>query len=237
MTAHAVLAVTFPVMVGAAGHERAARDGCGGVWRGHDASPCWPRAARHRLGLAWLACALAGLGFTADPTGLHAVRTAARRTGRCSGRSCGWPAHRTSTALLGAGRRVGRHGRAAARLRRRWSARLPARTGDLPFPAGSGELDHRDPALHVFLFSQIPMGNYAKRAAVLVCLVAPRLVRSDRGRGHAPVRVAVPTPLWLGRLHHRGSRSPALWLTPSKWTEHFGAARRCRPGRSWRCCW
>jgi hypothetical protein len=59
------------------------------------------------------------------------------------------------------------------------------------------------------------------RAAVLVCLVAlvwfAVIAVAARAR-----EVAVPTPLWLA-----GSTTAlafaALWLTPSKWTQHFGA--------------
>ena len=72
-----------------------------------------------------------------------------------------------------------------------------------------------------FLLSQIPMGNYAKRAAVLLCLVSLAwfavLAAAARMR-----RVQLPVTLWLS-----GSTTAlafaALWLTPSKWTHHFGA--------------
>ena len=72
-----------------------------------------------------------------------------------------------------------------------------------------------------FLLTQIPMGNYAKRAAVLLCLVAlvwfAVLAAAARMR-----RVPLPAALWLA-----GSTTAlafaALWLTPSKWTHHFGA--------------
>ena len=65
------------------------------------------------------------------------------------------------------------------------------------------------------------MGNFAKRAAVLACLVAlgrfAVLAVAARVR-----RVPLPTPLWLA-----GSTTAlafvALSLTPSKWSHHFGA--------------
>jgi arabinosyltransferase C len=72
-----------------------------------------------------------------------------------------------------------------------------------------------------FLFQPDPMGNFAKRAAVVVCLVAVIwfvvLMAAARFR-----RVAVPSRLALA-----GWSTVAmfllLWLTPSKWTHHFGA--------------
>ena len=86
---------------------------------------------------------------------------------------------------------------------------------------------------YIRLVSQFTMGNYAKRAAVLLCLVAlvwfAVLAVAARVRRFAlpsPLwrirRVALPTPLWLA-----GSTTAlaflALWITPSKWTHHFGA--------------
>ncbi|MGY1606879.1 arabinosyltransferase domain-containing protein [Geodermatophilus sp. SYSU D00700] len=72
-----------------------------------------------------------------------------------------------------------------------------------------------------FLLSPIPMGSYARRAAVLLGVVALLwflgLAAAARARD-----VAVPLPLLLA-----GSSLAAafllLWITPSKWTHHFGA--------------
>jgi len=65
------------------------------------------------------------------------------------------------------------------------------------------------------------MGNYAKRAAVLLCLVAlvwfAVLAAAARMR-----RVPLPMPLWLS-ASTTALAFAALWLTPSKWTHHFGA--------------
>jgi hypothetical protein len=74
---------------------------------------------------------------------------------------------------------------------------------------------------YTFLLQQDPMGNYAKRAAVLVCVVAMvwfvALMAAARFR-----RVAVPARLALA-----GWSTVAmfllLWITPSKWTHHFGS--------------
>jgi arabinosyltransferase C len=65
------------------------------------------------------------------------------------------------------------------------------------------------------------MGNYAKRAVVLLCLVSlvwlAVLAAAARLR-----KVALPTPLW-----YAGATTAiafgALWLTPSKWSHHFGS--------------
>jgi len=72
-----------------------------------------------------------------------------------------------------------------------------------------------------FLLAQNPMGSYAKRSAVLVALVAlvwfVALLAAARAR-----RVPVPQRLvWAGISTGLGFL--LLWLTPSKWTHHFGA--------------
>jgi len=72
-----------------------------------------------------------------------------------------------------------------------------------------------------YLLAQVPMGSYAKRASVLVALVAlvwfVALLAAARAR-----RVVVPQRLvWAGTS--TGLAFLLLWLTPSKWTHHFGA--------------
>ena len=72
-----------------------------------------------------------------------------------------------------------------------------------------------------YLLAQNPMGSYAKRAAVLVALVAlvwfVVLLAAARAR-----RVVVPQRLvWAGASTGLGFL--LLWLTPSKWTHHFGS--------------
>jgi hypothetical protein len=71
-----------------------------------------------------------------------------------------------------------------------------------------------------FLFNSIPMGSYAKRAAVvlgLVCLVwFGLLAAASRRRGLvSPQLLLAGQSLALSFL--------LLWITPSKWTHHFGA--------------
>jgi hypothetical protein len=71
-----------------------------------------------------------------------------------------------------------------------------------------------------FLFNSIPMGSYAKRAAVvlgLVCLVwFGLLAAAGRRRGLvSPQLLLAGQSLALAFL--------LLWITPSKWTHHFGA--------------
>ena len=73
---------------------------------------------------------------------------------------------------------------------------------------------------YYFLFSPIAMGSYAKRLAVvlgIVCLVwFGVLAAASRGRRRAsPQLLLAGQSLALGLL--------LLWITPSKWTHHFGA--------------
>ncbi len=72
-----------------------------------------------------------------------------------------------------------------------------------------------------FLFADIPMGAYARRAAVVMALVAlpwalAALVAA-RSRG-----VPVPVPVWVSTAA-LAAALVLLWITPSKWTHHFGA--------------
>lgn len=74
---------------------------------------------------------------------------------------------------------------------------------------------------YYFLLSDIPMGNYAKRAAVLLSLVAliwfVILIVAAKAR-----QLPVPMRLQLSGWS-LGLAFLLLWLTPSKWTHHFGA--------------
>ena len=71
-----------------------------------------------------------------------------------------------------------------------------------------------------FLFSPIPMGAYAKRVAVVVGIAAllwfAVVAAASRRRGAvSPQLLLAAQSLALGFL--------LLWITPSKWTHHFGA--------------
>ncbi|MCU1627549.1 MAG: hypothetical protein JWP64_2498 [Pseudonocardia sp.] len=72
-----------------------------------------------------------------------------------------------------------------------------------------------------FLLSDIAMGSYAKRIAVLVTIVALvwfiALVAATRAR-EVEVPVALKLAGWSSILTFL-----LLWFTPSKWTHHFGA--------------
>jgi hypothetical protein len=74
---------------------------------------------------------------------------------------------------------------------------------------------------YAFLLDPIPMGSFARRAAVLTCLLAlawfAALAVAARAR-----RVAVPVPLVL-TASATALGFAALALTPSKWTHHFGS--------------
>lgn len=174
---------------------------------------------RRRLAVAWLACALAGLGFTAHTTGfivlapllaglpllLPLVRV---------------PGDRTSTTLrvlaVGSGLTV------AALLAFADGALRDFLRGQAIFLSISGQEGWTaEIQRYAFLLDQIPMGNFAKRAAVLACLVAlgwfAILAVAARVR-----RVAVPALLRLSGLT-TALAFAALAFTPSKWTHHFGA--------------
>lgn len=174
---------------------------------------------RRRLAVAWLAFAVAGLGFAAHPTGFTLLAPLV------AGLPLLWAAVRV------AGDRVVTALRALAVVSGGMVAPL------LAFVDGGLRDFLRGQALflsiqaqenwttewqrYAFLLRPIPMGNYAKRAAILLCLVSllwfAVLAASARAR-----RVTLPTSLWLA-----GSATAlafaALWLTPSKWTHHFGA--------------
>jgi hypothetical protein len=218
MTAHAALAVTFlswwvPQNMGVRPETVVAV--CGSATM----LAVLAAGRRRRLGLAWLACALAGLGFTAHPTGftlfapllaglpllLPVMRVAGDRAGTAlralAVASGGMVA--PLLAFADAGLRDFLRGQAivlSLQDQESWTTEIQR---------------------YAFLFSQSPMGNYAKRAVVLVCLVAlvwfAVIAVAARAR-----EVAVPTPLWLA-----GSTTAlafaALWLIPSKWTNLFGA--------------
>ncbi|MGY1794130.1 arabinosyltransferase domain-containing protein [Geodermatophilus sp. SYSU D00525] len=74
---------------------------------------------------------------------------------------------------------------------------------------------------YAFLFSDIPMGAYARRGAVVLALAALpwALVVLVAARGRD---VRVPLALGLSTATF-GAALLLLWLTPSKWTHHFGA--------------
>lgn len=173
---------------------------------------------RHRVALAGLGVGIAALGFAAHPTGfvtLAPVLAAAPRL---------W-------SLIRVGSVAGTSARAACLL-------APASVGAL---AGFADGSLRDFVLsqqiflgiqdqesvysefvrYSFLLSQIAMGSYAKRVAVLLALLAlvwfAVLYAAARTQ-----RVAVPPRLSLAAWTLALS-FVLLWFTPSKWTHHFGA--------------
>jgi hypothetical protein len=176
-------------------------------------------ARRRRLALAWLAFALAGLGFTAHPTGftlfapllaglpllLPLVHVPGDR----------WATAARALAVVSGGMVAPLVAFADGALR-------DFQRGQAIFLSIQGQEGWTtEIQRYSFLLGQIPMGNFAKRAAILTCLVA--LVWFAVVAVAARVRrIALPTPLWLA-----GSTTAlafaALWLTPSKWSHHFGA--------------
>jgi hypothetical protein len=174
---------------------------------------------RERLVAAWAACAVAGAGFVAHPSGVVALAPLVAGLpllGRCV-----WvPGDRTATILRGLA--VGSGGVTALVLGFADGALRDFLRGQVvtesvyPQDGWAEELER-----YAFLLDQIPMGSYAKRAAVLACLVAlgwfAVLALVARAR-----RVAVPAPLLVaGAATALGFGS--LAITPSKWTHHFGS--------------
>ncbi|HEX8498893.1 MAG TPA: arabinosyltransferase domain-containing protein, partial [Actinomycetales bacterium] len=174
---------------------------------------------RQRLAVAWLAFAVAGLGFAAHPTGFTLLAPL------LAGLPLLWPlvavpGDRAVTAV-----------RALAVASGSMVAPLLAFVdgGLRDFLRGQAIFLSIQPQenwtseiqRYQFLLTPIAMGNYAKRAAVLLCLVA-LLWFAVLAVGARMRRVPLPTALWLS-----GSTAAlafaALWLTPSKWTHHFGA--------------
>ncbi len=174
---------------------------------------------RQRLAVGWLACALAGVGFTAHPTGFTLLAPL------LAGLPLLLPLVQVPGARMATALRVlavGSGGMVAPLLAFADGALRDFLRGQAIFLSILGQEDWTDEfQRYGFLLDQIPMGNFAKRAAVLACLVAlgwfAVLIVAARVR-----RVAVPAPLWLA-----GSSTAlafaALSLTPSKWTHHFGA--------------
>jgi Mycobacterial cell wall arabinan synthesis protein/EmbC C-terminal domain/Arabinosyltransferase concanavalin like domain len=176
-------------------------------------------ARRRRLLYAFGAFALAGLGFTVHPTGFTLVAPL------LAGLPLLWPVVRVRGApalsLI----------RAVAVVSGSMTALLAAfadgalrdyQRGETIFLAIQDQESWvTEYERYAFLLSDSAMGNFAKRSAILVCVVAlvwfAVLVVAARVR-----RVAVPTPLWFTGLTTALSFG-ALWFTPSKWTHHFGA--------------
>jgi hypothetical protein len=172
-----------------------------------------------RLAAAWLACLLAGIALATHPTGLIALgpllaglpllRTVVHRAGDPAG-----------TALrgfaVGSGLAVASLlGFADGALRDVRRTRTITESL-LPLDGWTDELQR-----YVFLLDPIPMGGYAKRAAVLACLLALAWCAVLAAAAWAR-RIRLPTPLALAA----GSTAlgfAALAFAPSKWSHHFGA--------------
>jgi hypothetical protein len=174
---------------------------------------------RSQPALAWLAFAIAGLGFAAHPTGFTLLAPL------LAGLPLLWPVVRVPGDRFGTALRalaVASGGMVAPLVAFADGGLRDFMRGQAIFLSLQGQEDWAtEVERYDFLLSPIAMGNYAKRAAILVCLVAlvwfVALVVAARAR-----RVVVPVPLWLA-----GSATAlafaALWLTPSKWSHHFGA--------------
>ena len=175
-------------------------------------------ATTRRLALAWVAVAVAGAGAVAHTAGvvLLGVLVAALPlvvpllrgdTGRQTVLRSVAVGSALSTALL--------LGFADGSLRD--FLRGQAVTGAVFTPDGWADEAGR----YAFLLDPIPMGNFARRAAVLTCLLALAWVAVLAVAARVS-RVALPVPLVLTGSA-TASGFVALALTPSKWTHHFGS--------------
>jgi hypothetical protein len=176
-------------------------------------------ARRRRLAVAWLAFALAGLGFAAHPTGVTLLAPLV------AGLPLLWPlvavpGDRAATAVRALA--VASGGMVAPLLAFVDGGLRDFLRGQALFLSIQDQENWTSEILRYrFLLINDAMGNYAKRAAVLLCLLSlvwfAVLAAAARVR-----RVPLPAALWLA-----GSTTAlafaALWLTPSKWTHHFGA--------------
>lgn len=177
-------------------------------------------AARdERLLVAWFAFLLAGLGFTAHPTGFTLFAPL------IAGLPLLWPVVHVVGDRLGTTVRalaVASGGMIAPVMAFADGALrdfLRGQTLFLSIQAQEGWASEIQ--RYSFLLSQIPMGNFAKRSAVLACLVALAwfAVLAVAARSQ---RIVLPTPLWYA-ASTTALAFASLWLTPSKWSHHFGA--------------
>ncbi|MCO1657909.1 arabinosyltransferase domain-containing protein [Pseudonocardia humida] len=174
---------------------------------------------RNRLGLAWLAFLVAGVGFTTHPTGFTLFAPLV------AGLPLLWPVVRVAGDHLGTALRafaVASGGMIAMATAFADGALRDFLRGQAIFLSiQSQEGWTSEIQRYGFLLTANPMGNFAKRSAILVCLVAlvwfAVLAVAARVRG-----VAVPTALWFA-ASTTALAFASLWLTPSKWSHHFGA--------------
>ena len=172
-----------------------------------------------RLTFAWLACASAGVGLAAHTTGVIVLAPLLAGCGLL------WSVVRVPSEPLATALRAVAVGSGAATASLLGFADgglrdvLRAQTllaSVLPQDGWADEVER-----YVFLLDPIPMGSYARRAAVLACLLGLgwfgvlALVAAAR-------RVSLPTPLAVAGAS-TALAFAALSLTPSKWTHHFGA--------------
>ena len=186
---------------------------------------------RERLAVAWLAFALAGLGFAAHPTGFTLLAPL------LAGLPLLWrlvavPGHRAATALRVVA--VASGGMVAPLLAFVNGGLRDFLRGQRIFLAiqaqesWATEIQRYD-----FLLTQIPMGNYAKRMAVLLCLVSPGVVRGAGRRGPDATGAAAGGAV-VPRRPRRRWRSPRCGSPRRSGRTTSGRSRASAP-RSSRC--
>lgn len=175
---------------------------------------------RRRLALVWVAVLVAGIGFTAHPTGFTALAPLV------AGLPAIWHLIKEQAAT------------AKARLIRVVCLVAPGTvTAVLGFADGSihdflrsqeifnaiqpQESWYSEWIRWAFLFDDIAMGSYAKRAGIVVCLLALAWF-VVLAVGARLKKVPVSYRLWLSGWSVLAALL-LLWFTPSKWTHHFGS--------------
>lgn len=176
-------------------------------------------ARRKRLLYGWIAFLLAGLGFAAHPTGFTLLGPL------LAGLPLLWPlvnVDGSRMATLQRGFAVVSGGMISPLVAFADGSLRDFRRGQAIFLSVQGQEGWTSEYLrYQFLLSDIAMGNFAKRAVVLICIVALVWFAVLGGATKAR-RVHVPEPLWLAGAS-TALAFALLWLTPSKWTHHFGA--------------
>lgn len=169
---------------------------------------------RSSAAAAWLACAVAGAGMVTHPAGLVALAPLVAGAGllwrAVAEPGARWTGPARALAVVS--------GLAVAPLLGFADGALRDLVRTRTIVGAQLTLDGwaEEPQRYALLLDTIPMGNYARRGAVLACLLALlwcALLAAGRARLPLVLRLAAASTA-LGLL--------ALAGTPSKWTHHFG---------------
>jgi hypothetical protein len=173
---------------------------------------------RSSPGAAWLACAAAGAGIATHPAGAVALAPLVAGAGLLW-RVVTVPGARWASAARGVAVASGL-GVAALLGFADGALRDVLRTATIVGSVRGLEGWADEPQRYAFLLDSIPMGNFARRAAVLATLFA-LLACAALAVAAAMRRMALPVTLRLATAS-TALGLVALAVTTSKWTHHFG---------------